>query len=150
MDHILSDNEEMFQASEDNFFKLRLTTFNNDSGNNSSCGSFSEQTNGMMSFSRNFSLSPSPGSGENNISTENNISGENDVMLVNHSTMQGAESRTSLGSCDELSFVEETVENTQAPPSGSICDNTDETNSAVSSDVTTGTLDGEKINGHST
>ena len=149
-EHIPSDNEELFQPSEDNFFKLKLTSFNNDSANNSSCGSFSEQTNSMMSFSRNFSLSPSPGSGENNISTENNVSGEND-MLVNHSTIQGAESKTSLGSCDELSFGEETLENSKAPPSGSsICDSTNMTNSNVPSDQVGGSKDGGKINGHST
>ncbi|XP_053404806.1 UV radiation resistance-associated protein-like [Mercenaria mercenaria] len=150
--HSPSDNEEMFQASDDNFFKLKMTTFNNDSANNSSCGSFTEQTNGMMSFSRNFSLSPSPGSGENNISTENNLSGENDVLLVNHSTMQGADSKTSLGSCEELSSGEDTLESSKAPPSDSVCDNTSVTNSAIASEVTTTASTeehAENINGHS-
>lgn len=123
-EHNLSDGEEMFQPSADNFFKLKTTPFNDDSANNSSCGSFTEHANGMITYGRNFSLSPSPGSGENNISTENNKSSEND-LLSNHAptSTKGADSKASLGSCDDISFSEDASENSKAPPIESSCDN---------------------------
>lgn len=96
-------DEELFQPSADNFFKLKTTVFNADSTNNSSCGSFTEQTNGLI-YDRNFSLSPSPNSAENS-------------MFVNHSDMQGSHSQTSPVSCD-LSG-EETQQNQENQP---VCD----------------------------
>lgn len=138
----ISDGEEMFQPSEDNFFKLKMTAFNNDSANNSSCGSFTDHANGMISYERNFSLSPSPGSGENNISTENNLSGENDILVVNHSSSHEPDSKTGLGSCDDLSFREETAIS-KVPPEETSCDKPNismVTDSAIALDTQTSAL----------
>lgn len=130
-----SDNEELFQPSEDNFFKLRVTAFNSNSGNNSSCDSFSEQTNGVISYSRNSSLSPTPGSGEHN------------MLLVNNSTLRGAESKTSLGS-GNFSVGEDTLDSKSQ--SGD-CMNTPETSDSKTSDMPINNSKGENIgqvNGH--
>lgn len=139
----ISDGEELFQPSEDNFFKLKMTAFNNDSANNSSCGSFTDHANGMISYERNFSLSPSPGSGENNISTENNLSGDNDLLVVNHSLSHGAGSKTGLGSCDDLSLREETSAISNVPPEETSCDKPNismVTDSAIASGTQTSAL----------
>ncbi|KAL4220752.1 hypothetical protein ACF0H5_021146 [Mactra antiquata] len=88
VDGHVEEPEEMFKPSEDAFFKLKTTTFNTESTENSSCGSFSEQTNDSNLYARNFSLSPSPGSLENNI------------LLVNQSETKSANSETSPGSDD--------------------------------------------------
>lgn len=61
------NEEELFRPSEDVFFKLETTAFAADSVENSSCGSFSEQTNDSNLYAGNFSPSPSPGSAENNV-----------------------------------------------------------------------------------
>lgn len=124
------DDEELFQSAADGFFKLKTTKFNTDSGNNSSCGSFSEQPNGLIIYDRNFSLSPSPGSGDNS-------------MFVNLSTMQGAHSKTSLQSGD-LSG-EDTH---HSPDSEPVCDNSIKSNSAKNSDTAqTSPINEEQLNG---
>ncbi|XP_052785255.1 UV radiation resistance-associated protein-like [Mya arenaria] len=87
----IPQGEDIFKPADDSFFRVRTTAFGNtDSTENSSCGSFSEQMNGAIKYDMNFSLSPSPGSVENN------------PTLIGSTDMMHAGSKDSLKSGDML------------------------------------------------
>ena len=66
-EHGPCNGEDLFKPTNDTFFGVKTTAFGHvDSPENSSCGSFSEQTNSELRYDRYFSLSPSPVSNEQN------------------------------------------------------------------------------------
>lgn len=105
----ISETGDMFKPTDDEFFtsKLEPVLDMNSPGSSSYGSHFPEHQNGVIKYDRNFSMSPSPGSGENSLQALMSVSA--DFKEVN-SKVSGKSSDVSneLSSGDDGENVEQT------------------------------------------